>query len=120
LPGRRNLAAVGRAERLIERVPHELARTALAAAHFTGLHIAGVDLMDISANGDLSQVRVIEVNGAPGLTALEQFGRIDLVLEVWRRIFIVIFGTGALASGADAVASGNDPWSFGTDAVRRS
>lgn len=92
LPGRRNLAASGRSERLVEPVPAQLASLALAAARLTGLNVAGVDLMDISGGSDFSLLRVIEVNGAPGITALEQLGRMDLILEIWRRILSRAFG----------------------------
>jgi cyanophycin synthetase len=87
LPGRRNLAAAGRAERLLLPVPVRLADIALAAARLTGLHVAGIDLMDVGGT-----LRVIEVNGAPGMTALEQLGRMDLILDIWRRILGRAFG----------------------------
>lgn len=92
LPGRRNLAISGQAERLLQPVPDALARLALSAAGVCGLAVAGVDLMDTSAHGDLSELKVVEVNGAPGLAALEQHARLDLIHDIWRRTLSRAFG----------------------------
>ncbi|MEZ5773249.1 MAG: hypothetical protein R3D33_00635 [Hyphomicrobiaceae bacterium] len=93
LPGRRNLSAAGHGERLmVEDVPPPLARIARAAAAATGLVIAGIDVIDCSAAQDLSDLRVMEVNGAPGLMTLEALGRMDLIEEIWRRVLALAFG----------------------------
>jgi cyanophycin synthetase len=92
LPGRANLSAGGRAEEILVKVPEPLVENGLRAAAASGLHVAGVDLMDVSAGADLSDLRVVEVNGAPGLTALDQGGRFDLILGLWRDVLGLAFG----------------------------
>jgi D-alanine-D-alanine ligase-like ATP-grasp enzyme len=61
----------------------ELARRAAAAL---GLRVAAVDLFtEMAADGPSS--RVIEVNANPSIRTLEQAGRDDLILTIWRHTF---------------------------------
>lgn len=83
LPGRRNLSAAGHVEQVSEDVPDPLAVIATAAVAALGLRVGAVDLFDISVNGDLSRLVIIEVNGNPGLRTLELAGRNDLIRRIW-------------------------------------
>jgi len=83
LPGRRNLSAAGAIEQVSDLAPAPLARLAIAAAEALSLRIAAVDVFDISAGGDLSDLVVIEVNGNPGLRTLENAKRSDLIRSIW-------------------------------------
>lgn len=86
LPGRRNLSASGAVEHISEDMPAPLARFACAAADAIGLRVAAIDLFDLSPSGDLSDLVIIEVNGNPGLHALELAGRQDLIRAIWTRM----------------------------------
>jgi D-alanine-D-alanine ligase-like ATP-grasp enzyme len=86
LPGRRNLSAAGMIEKVSDAAPPELASIARRAAEAIGLRVAAIDLFDISPEGDLSNLVIIEVNGNPGLRTLELAGRMDLVLRIWIRM----------------------------------
>lgn len=86
LPGRRNLSASGMIEQVSEAAPPELASIARRAAEAIGLRIAAIDLFDLSPEGDLSNLVIIEINGNPGLKTLELAGRMDLVLRIWMRM----------------------------------
>jgi D-alanine-D-alanine ligase-like ATP-grasp enzyme len=83
LPGRRNLSAAGDAELVSTDVAPKLAQLAIAAVGAIGLRFGAVDMFDISAAGNLSQLVVIEVNGNPGLRTLEIAGRSDLIRAIW-------------------------------------
>lgn len=83
LPGRRNLSAAGGVERVTADVPAALADIATRAVGAVGLRIGAVDMFDLSAASDLSGLRVIEVNGNPGLKTLELAGRMDLIRAIW-------------------------------------
>jgi D-alanine-D-alanine ligase-like ATP-grasp enzyme len=83
LKGRRNLSAAGAIEQVSETVSARLAQLAVAAVESLALRIGAVDMFDVSANGDLSDLVVIEVNGNPGLRTLEQAGRSDLIRTIW-------------------------------------
>lgn len=83
LPGRRNLSAHGDIESVSEHVPPELALPAMAAIAALGLRAGAVDMFDVSAARDLSDIVVIEVNGNPGLRTLERAGRNDLIRAIW-------------------------------------
>ena len=86
LKGRRNLSAAGSIERVSETVPAPLARLAISAVEALTLRIGAVDMFDVSPNGDLSDLVVIEVNGNPGLRTLEIAGRSDLIRAIWTRM----------------------------------
>lgn len=83
--GRRNLA-IGGAALVSAEVPAALADVARQAASAVGLRVAGVDVFDVSAGGDMSDLVVIEVNGNPGLTSLAIAKREDLAGDIWRRV----------------------------------
>jgi D-alanine-D-alanine ligase-like ATP-grasp enzyme len=83
LPGRRNLSASGSVERIAPGAPPMLAEIAARAVAGVGLRIGAVDMFDLSGANDLSEVRIIEVNGNPGLKTLELAGRKDLVGAIW-------------------------------------
>jgi D-alanine-D-alanine ligase-like ATP-grasp enzyme len=82
IPGRTNLSAGG--TMAIEAHPSPiavgLARDAIRAL---GLRVAAVDLFtDIDEKAD--GMRVIEVNANPSIRLLEESGREDLILKIWR------------------------------------
>jgi glutathione synthase/RimK-type ligase-like ATP-grasp enzyme len=85
LPGRMNLSAGG--IMLLEAAPAQaaslLARKAAAAL---GLRVAAVDLFT-DIGGDPLAAGVIEVNSNPSIRLLEQSGRGDLILKIWRHTF---------------------------------
>lgn len=83
LRGRRNLSAAGDIEQVSEQVPVTLSRLAIAAVEALALRIGAIDIFDISPQGDLSELVVIEVNGNPGLRTLENAGRRDLIRSIW-------------------------------------
>lgn len=83
LPGRRNLSAQGGVEAVSEIVAPQLADVAVRAVVALGLRAGAVDLFDLSAERDFSDIVVIEVNGNPGLRTLEQAGRTDLIRAIW-------------------------------------
>lgn len=93
LPGRRNLSAAGGIEQVSETAPARLAELAIAAVAAIGLRVGAVDMFDISASGDLSDLVVIEVNGNPGLRTLELAGRSDLIRSIWTRMLNELLGT---------------------------
>jgi glutathione synthase/RimK-type ligase-like ATP-grasp enzyme len=85
IPGRMNLSAGGT---MVLEVPvPEAARTlARKAARALGLRVAAVDLFT-DVGGDADAMRVIEVNANPSIRLLEQSGRDDLILKIWRHTF---------------------------------
>ena len=83
LMGRKNLSALGGVDVLDTKVPEPLAVLARDACAALGLHIGAVDVFDTSRNRDLSGLVVIEVNGNPTLKALEEGGRLDIILDIW-------------------------------------
>lgn len=92
LPGRRNLSAAGGVEQVSETVPAPLAALATAAVTALALRVGAVDMFDLSTDGDLSDLVVIEVNGNPGLRTLEQAGRTDLIRSIWTRMLTEYVG----------------------------
>jgi glutathione synthase/RimK-type ligase-like ATP-grasp enzyme len=87
LEGPANRAAGGGADSLHDGAPEAMARVALAAADAVGLRLAAVDLFDVS--GDGAELAVIEVNSNPMIATLEESGRWDLIIEIWRANFDV-------------------------------
>ncbi len=83
LAGRRNLHAAGDAEAVSHEAPEALAQLACAAVAALGLRVGAVDMFDVSAQADLSDLVVIEVNGNPGLLSLECAGRHDIIEGLW-------------------------------------
>jgi hypothetical protein len=85
LPGRMNLSAGG--TMVLEAPPSDAAFTlARRAARALGLRVAAVDMFAEIA-GDPEAIRVIEVNANPSIRLLEQSGRDDLILKIWRHAF---------------------------------
>ena len=56
------------------------------AARALGLRVAAIDLFT-DIGGDPGAIRVIEVNSNPSIRLLEQSGRGDLILKIWRHTF---------------------------------
>lgn len=81
LEGPANRAAGGASADLRDGAPPALETTALAAAKALGLRLAGVDIFEGAAAGELA---VIEVNSNPMIATLEDHGRWDLIVEIWR------------------------------------
>jgi glutathione synthase/RimK-type ligase-like ATP-grasp enzyme len=88
LPGRMNLSAGG--TMVLEAAP-SLAASNLArkAATALGLRVAAVDLFT-DIGGDPDATAVIEVNSNPSIRLLEQSGRGDLILKIWRHTFSAV------------------------------
>jgi glutathione synthase/RimK-type ligase-like ATP-grasp enzyme len=87
LDGPANRAAGGGACELRDGAPAPMAQLALAATRALGLRLAGVDIFDLSAARDGSRLAVIEVNSNPMIATLEEHGRWDLIIEIWRANF---------------------------------
>ena len=85
IPGRMNLSAGGtmRIEPLCSDAAIAMARK---AARALGLRIAAIDLFT-DIEGEQNAIRVIEVNSNPSIRLLEQSGRGDLILKIWRHTF---------------------------------
>lgn len=82
LEGPANRATGGGADGLREGAPDAMARLAIAATRAVGLSLSAVDLFDL---GD--QCAVIEVNSNPMIATLEEAGRWDLIVQIWRANF---------------------------------
>lgn len=85
LEGPANRAAGGGADGVRDGAPDQMARVALAAADAIGLRLAAVDLFDLS--GDGVDLAIIEVNSNPMIATLEESGRWDMIIEIWRANF---------------------------------
>jgi D-alanine-D-alanine ligase-like ATP-grasp enzyme len=88
LPGRMNLSAGGT---MVLEAPRSEASLILAknAAQALGLRVAAVDMFTDIA-GDPEATGVIEVNSSPSIRLLEQSGRSDLILKIWRHTFLAM------------------------------
>jgi D-alanine-D-alanine ligase-like ATP-grasp enzyme len=100
IPGRMNLSAGGT---MVIEAPHsdavlELARKATRAL---GLRGAAVDIFTDIA-GEPGAMRVIEVNANPSIRLLEESGREDLILKIWRHTFAAV----GLLAPIESVRSG--------------
>jgi glutathione synthase/RimK-type ligase-like ATP-grasp enzyme len=84
LEGPANRAVGGAASAPVDDVPEPLARIAFAAADTLGLQLAGIDIFDLSAAGDYSDLRIIECNANPMIATLEDHDRWDLIDTIWR------------------------------------
>jgi hypothetical protein len=85
IPGRMNLSAGG--TMVLEAPRREAALIqARKAARALGLRVAAVDLFT-DIEGEPDAIRVIEVNSNPSIRLLEQSGRDDLILKIWRHTF---------------------------------
>jgi cyanophycin synthetase len=82
IEGPANRAAGGGAEALQDDAPDRLSSIALAATAALDLKLAAVDIFDTD-EGPL----IIEVNSNPMLATLEDHGRWDLIVTIWRANF---------------------------------
>jgi glutathione synthase/RimK-type ligase-like ATP-grasp enzyme len=63
-----------------------ISKLAKQAAKALGLRVAAVDMF-IDIDGKRDAMAVIEVNASPAIRLLEQSGRGDLILKIWRHTF---------------------------------
>jgi hypothetical protein len=85
IPGRMNLSAGG--TMVLETPPAEPALSlARKAARALGLRVAAVDMFT-EIGGHRDAMAVIEINANPSIRLLEQSGRSDLILKIWRHTF---------------------------------
>src|ERR1700694_4212763 len=86
IPGRMNLSAGGTMvlEATVSKAAPALATKAVRAL---GLRVAAVDLFT-DIGGEPDAIRVIEVNANPSIRLLEESGRSDLILKIWRHTFL--------------------------------
>jgi D-alanine-D-alanine ligase-like ATP-grasp enzyme len=85
IPGRMNLSAGG--TMVLEAAPSDAALTlARAATRALGLRVAAVDMFT-DIGGEPGAMQVIEVNANPSIRLLEESGRSDLILKIWRHTF---------------------------------
>lgn len=69
---------------------HDAAVTlARRAAQALGLRAAAVDLFT-NIDSDLAAMAVIEINANPSIRFLEDRGRDDLILTIWRHTFMSV------------------------------
>jgi hypothetical protein len=85
IPGRMNLSAGGA---MVFEMPRSARAIAIArdAARALGLRVAAVDLFT-DIGGDPDAIGVIEINSNPSIRFLEDSGRSDLILKIWRHTF---------------------------------
>ena len=83
VPGRMNRSAGG--GMILADPPDGAADLAIKALQALGLRAGGVDLFT-GIDADVS-MRVIEINANPSIRFLEDAGRDDLILEIWRHTF---------------------------------
>ena len=89
IPGRMNLSAGG--TMVLETLSADSAIFALArrAAKALGLRVAAVDIFT-NIGGVSGAMRIIEVNANPSIRLLENCGRGDLILKIWRHTFFTM------------------------------
>ncbi len=88
IPGRMNLSAGGTMV-LEPACSDAVLALARKAARALGLRVAAVDMFT-DIGGDPEAIRVIEVNSNPSIRLLEQSGRSDLILKIWRHTFLAM------------------------------
>src|SRR5216683_5246617 len=88
IPGRMNLSAGGT---MVLEAPRSEASFILAkkAVRALGLRVAAVDMFT-DIGGDPEATGVIEVNSSPSIRLLEESGRSDLILKIWRHTFLAM------------------------------
>ncbi|NVN85717.1 MAG: hypothetical protein HXX15_06460 [Rhodopseudomonas sp.] len=84
IPGRMNLSAGG--TMVIETPEGDQAGVARAAVRALGLRLGAVDIFVNPEQGPAG-LRVIEVNSNPSIRFLEDCGRDDLIVAIWRHTF---------------------------------
>jgi len=83
-----NLSAGG--TMVLEAPPSEAALVlARQAVRVLGLRVAAVDMFT-DIGGDPDAMRVIELNSNPSIRLLEESGRSDLILKIWRHTFLAM------------------------------
>ena len=90
LPGRRNRNAGGLMTFENPRNADAAFRLAVQAASALNLRVAGVDIFEDDAADEAGRIRIIEVNSSPATRLLEDSGRDDLVLRIWRSTFVAV------------------------------
>jgi D-alanine-D-alanine ligase-like ATP-grasp enzyme len=86
--GRMNLSAGG--TMVLEAPPSDAVLTlAKKAARALGLRVAAVDMFT-DIGGEPDAIRIIEVNANPSIRLLEESGRSDLILKIWRHTFLAM------------------------------
>jgi hypothetical protein len=85
IPGRMNLSAGGKMV-LVDAPSEKAIVLARQAARALGLRVAAVDMF-IDIGGEADAMEVIEVNSNPSIRLLEDSGRGDLILKIWRHTF---------------------------------
>jgi D-alanine-D-alanine ligase-like ATP-grasp enzyme len=88
IPGRTNLSAGGTMV-IEEPCSDAVATLAAKAARALGLRLAAVDLFT-EIGGDPKATAIIEVNSNPSIRLLEESGRGDLILKIWRHTFLAM------------------------------
>jgi hypothetical protein len=85
IPGRMNLSAGG--TMVLTDPPSEIALAlARQASRALGLRVAAIDMfVDVGGKADANEI--IEVNSNPSIRLLEDSGRGDLILKIWRHTF---------------------------------
>lgn len=85
IPGRTNVSAGGS---MALESPRSAAALTMArkAARTLGLRAAAVDLF-ADIGGEADAAAIIEVNANPSIRLLEELGRTDLILKIWRHTF---------------------------------
>src|SRR6266481_1939855 len=88
IPGRMNLSAGGT---MVIEAPRSQAALILAknAVQALGLRVAAVDMFT-DIGGDPEATGVIEINSSPSIRLLEESGRSDLILKIWRHTFLAM------------------------------
>ncbi len=84
IPGRMNRSAGGRM--VLQAPAPDQAAIARSAVRALGLRVGAVDLF-INIEAEPGAIRVIEVNANPSIRILEDSGRADLILQIWRDTF---------------------------------
>ena len=83
---RANITAGGVVDDFSIHPPQALSDLALQCASTMNLRVCGVDIIDISQKGDLSNLMVIEVNGNPSLSSLIDTERMSIAIDIWMRL----------------------------------
>ena len=84
-----NLSSGGSAQIVTDTIPPEVHALARSAAKALGLRYAGIDMILPDARRPDTAAIVLEVNAAPGLSALAKLGEKEgsLVQEIYRQVF---------------------------------
>lgn len=86
IAGRANLSAGGAMAFEAPQREQDALAMARAAMRALGLRAAGVDLFT-DIDGDPAAMKIIELNANPAIRFLEDGGRDDLILTIWRHTF---------------------------------